>query len=213
MKTSVIAMILTSACLMLAAPGCSSSGSGPGTSYQTADDLPRRNTELAKKLNAEALEEIAEQRFDDAEPKLKAALEADVTYGPAHNNLGKVYYHQNKLYLAAWEFQYAAKLMPDHPDPKNNLGLVLEAAGKLDEAIAQYEQAKELGPDGAELIANLARAKVRRGDRDAETRDLLEEVVFKDARPQWVNWAKEKLAVMPLGQPTRAGTEPPGQER
>jgi hypothetical protein len=35
--------------------------------------------------------------------------------GPAHNNLGIVYYRQKKYYLAAWEFQYAAKLMAYSP--------------------------------------------------------------------------------------------------
>jgi hypothetical protein len=32
--------------------------------------------------------------------------------GPAHNNLGIVYYRQKKYYLAAWEFQHAARLYP-----------------------------------------------------------------------------------------------------
>jgi hypothetical protein len=34
--------------------------------------------------------------------------------GPAHNNLGIVYYRRKKYYLAAWEFQYAARLMAYH---------------------------------------------------------------------------------------------------
>ena len=51
--------------------------------------------------------------YDAAEAALKAALTADVMFGPAHNNLGKVYFHKGELYLAAREFDYAMKLMPN----------------------------------------------------------------------------------------------------
>lgn len=184
--------------------GCGPSA-GPEHGYRTTSNPPRRNADLARKLNAEALEQIQDGKLDKAEERLKKALDADVTFGPAHNNLGKVYYHQGKLYLAAWEFQYATKLMPDQPEPRNNLGLVLEAAGKLSEAVAQYEQARSLGPDNPQFIGNLARAKLRRGDGDPQVRQLLEEIVFKDTRPEWVDWAKQELAVS-AHQP--AGAEP-----
>src|SRR4029453_19576722 len=110
------------------------------------------------------------------EAELKSALAADVMCGPAHNNLGKVYYHQHKLYLAAWEFQYAMKLMPNVPEPRNNLGLVFESAGKLDDAVASYDEARGLEPDNVQFIGNLARARVRRGDDDAGVRDLLRQL-------------------------------------
>src|ERR1700722_3903999 len=86
--------------------------------YQTVAKDPRRDTDLARKLTAQAIDSIDQSKWPDAEALLKKALDADVTFGPAHNNLGTVYMYQNNLYLAAWEFQYAAKLMPYQPEPK-----------------------------------------------------------------------------------------------
>jgi len=179
----------------LSAVGCQT----PTTSsddYATVNAEPRRDTDVARRHDARGLKLLAEGDLEQAEKAFKAALEADVMFGPAHNNLGAVYLRQAKLYLAAWEFQYAAKLMPNHPEPRNNLGLVFEAAGKLNDAVDWYAQAVELAPDNAELIGNLARARVRRGDSDDETRELLSQLVMKDTRSEWVDWAKQRLALM-----------------
>src|SRR5438094_379686 len=151
------------------------------------------DTELAKKENAHALHLLDEGKLEEAESHLKRALEADLMYGPAHNNMGLVYYHQGKLYPAAWEFQSAIKLMPYQPEPRNNLGLVFEKAGKMQDAVEAYTKARQIQPDNPEFLANLARAKVRRGDRDEETRKLLEELVFTDSRPEWTDWARLNL--------------------
>jgi Flp pilus assembly protein TadD len=124
-----------------------------------------------------------------------------VMYGPGHNNLGKVYYHQSKLYLAAWEFQYAAKLMPNVPEPRNNLGLVFESAGKLDDAVGSYGEAMRLEPDNVQFIGNLARARVRRGDRDGEVRELLGKLVLRETRPRWAEWAREQLSALSVSKP------------
>src|SRR5207302_136282 len=100
---------------------------------------------------------------------LKAALEADVMYGPAHNNLGIVYMKQGKpLYDAAWEFEKAIKLMPHQPETRNNLGLVLEQAGKLSEATDAFMRAHEMEPDNPEYIANLANLRIERKMLDQE---------------------------------------------
>jgi Tfp pilus assembly protein PilF len=164
--------------------------------YQTVGDDPRRDSAAAERHNGEALRQLEKGDDARAEQELKAALAADVMYGPAHNNLGKLYYHQNKLYLAAWEFQYAAKLMPNVPEPKNNLGLVFESAGKLDDAVGSYGEAMRLEPDNVQFIGNLARARVRRGDRDDAVRDLLSTLVIRETRPEWVDWARQQLTAM-----------------
>ena len=162
------------------------------------------NSELAKTENDYALHLLDQGKLEEAESHLKKAIEADVMYGPAHNNLGLVYYHEGKLYPAAWEFQSAIKLMPFQPEPRNNLGLVFEKAGKITSAAEAYEKARQLEPDNPEYLANLARAKVRRGDRDPETKKLLEELVLKDSRPQWSQWARINLLKMgdPSSRPT-----------
>ena len=112
------------ACLPVG-PGCHGSRrKAAGDEYRTLGKEPKRDSDLARDENARAIALLEERDWEGAERALRAALAADVMHGPAHNNLGKVYYHQGKLYLAAWEFQYAAKLMPNQPEPKNNLGLV-----------------------------------------------------------------------------------------
>jgi Flp pilus assembly protein TadD len=197
--------------LALATAGCAKPAHPEATgNYQTVTADPRRNTELASQLNAKGLEELAERDYAKAEKLFREALQADMFFGPAHNNLGIAYYEQQKYYLAAWEFDYARKLMPNKPDPKHNLGMVMEAVGKLDEAAAHYEDALTLAPDDPDTIANLARTLARRdinhstgrtgdarraGDRD-RLRELLNEIILKDTRPEWITWAKDHLAIL-----------------
>jgi hypothetical protein len=53
-----------------------------------------------------------------------------------------------------------------------------------------------LSPDNPQVIGNLARARVARGDRDEPTKQLLEELVLKDSRATWRGWAAEQLSRM-----------------
>jgi Flp pilus assembly protein TadD len=156
--------------------GCQ--GDGARTTAPAGPD-----TALARQLNDQAFALIRQEKHDEAEPLLKRAIDADVTFGPARNNLGLVYFKQDKLYPAAWEFQNAIRLMPYQPEARNNLGLVFEAAGKTSEAIESYEKARKMEPDNPEFLANLLRAKLKRNDRDEGLKTLLQEVAFKDPRP------------------------------
>jgi Flp pilus assembly protein TadD len=168
-----------------------------GGTYETvAAGDERGDAAKAEQHNAKAVGMIERGDLAGAEAELRSALAADVMYGPAHNNLGKVYFHQAKLYLAAWEFQYAMKLMPNTPEPRNNLGLVFESSGKLDDAVASYDEAMRLEPDNVQFIGNLARARVRRGDRDEAVRELLDKLVLRETRPDWADWARGQLATM-----------------
>jgi len=177
--------------------GCQLRGRHVERSYETVAKDPRRDEAVARKEATKGKALLAEGDLADAEKAFKAALAADLFYGPAHNNLGIVYYEQKRFYLAAWEFEYAAKLMPGKPQPKNNLGMVFEAVGRLDDAAAHYGQAVAAAPDNPEYIGNLVRCRVRQNKRDAETRRLLEELVLKDTRPEWVHWARRELLAMP----------------
>jgi Flp pilus assembly protein TadD len=194
--------------LTVALAGCSAANKGQPAQYRTVAEDLGRDADGAREANAQAVRMIEQRRWPEAEAQLKAALTADVTCGPAHNNLGKVYYHTGRYYLAAWEFKYAAKLMPYQPEPKNNLAMVLESVGKLDEAVAQYDEALALEPENPELIGNTARARVRRGDRDDGVIQLLSQLVLHDTRPRWIEWAKEQLALRRIASETPATTEP-----
>ena len=127
MTVTSLGFLAASACIS----GCTTPASNARSNgYQTVAKEPRQDAEVARQENARAVVLMEKPDNAAAESALKAALEADIMCGPAHNNLGKVYYRQGKLYLAAWEFQYAMKLMPNQSEPPNNLGLVFEAAGK-----------------------------------------------------------------------------------
>ena len=194
MKRRLLRTCVLTSTLMALLLGCQNGGKEK--EYTTVQDAPDRNRVLAKQENDRATVFLENQQYDEAEKALKKALTADIAYGIAHNNLGKVYYHQKKLYLAAWEFQYAIQLMPNQPEPRNNLGLVFEAVGKLDSAVDAYAEALALEPDNPHLIGNLVRARIRRGDRDEGVRTLLSDLVIRDTRPEWVSWAQETLVLM-----------------
>lgn len=187
------ALLLLLASTLLAA--CQPHNLPAQSDYQTVGKVPNRDTDKAQQSNDEALKLLDKKDYAGAERLLKQALAQDVMFGPAHNNLGLLYFRQSKLYLAAWEFQYATKLMPGHPEARNNLGLVFEASGKLEQAIGSYEEAMKAEPDNAQFVGNLARARIRRGDSDTDVRPLLEKLVAIDTRPDWTHWAREKLAL------------------
>jgi Tfp pilus assembly protein PilF len=168
---------------------------------------PGRDAERARAHLARGLEFLRHDKLDAAEAALREAIEADLMAGPAHNNLGVVYFRQRKLYQAAWEFQYAAKLLPGKAEPRNNLGMVFEAAGKLDEAAKWYEDAHKLEPEAVQVIGNLARLYVRTQRKDEKTRQLLGEVVLRDERPDWAAWARDQLSRLPSPPPAAGARE------
>ena len=169
----------------------------PGNRSRTS----AQNTELARQENNTAFALIEQGEYDQAQQHLVLALAADPLFGPAHNNRGLVYYNTNRLYLAAWEFENAIKLMPYQSEPRNNLGLVLERAGKLTDAADAYAKARDMEPDNPEYLGNLAHDRIRRGDHDDDTRKLLEELSLKDDRPEWVEWAKLHLLKLRTDEP------------
>ena len=177
------------------------------TGYRTIPTAPGRDVDRARELTnlGVAMLRGAEANFagggdkidyleglSRAEQNFRGALEADIMYGPAHNNLGRIFYLQEHYYEAAWEFQYASQLMPHRPIPRNNMGLVFEATGRLDKAEEHYALALDAEPDNPEFLGNLARAKVRQGEQSAQLLDLLQQIVLKDHRPQWRDWAQEQ---------------------
>lgn len=170
---------------------------------------PQRNTKLAERYNFEGLQKLRDGDYKMAEGSFLMATKADMFFAPAHNNLGLAYYHQKKFYQAAWEFQFAAKLMPGRAEPKNNLGLVYENVGKLEDAAKWYEQAVKDEPESDEPNANLARTYVRLNRKDDRTRQLLTRIVVKDARPEWSDWARKHLALIgPNSSPIVTSTMP-----
>ncbi|MDR1480176.1 MAG: hypothetical protein LBJ00_14670 [Planctomycetaceae bacterium] len=180
--------------IILVVSGCVT-GSNVVPKYETVTSNPRRDVEAATKQNKLGLEALSKGKVEKAEGYFKEALVKDVDFGPAHNNLGRLYFDQGKNYLAAWEFEYAIKVMPRRFEPYNNLGLVMERVGKLEQAIDAYENANILHPNRPEVVGNLLRAHWCFDKSSMRTRELLEQLVFIDSRPDWVSWSKEQIAI------------------
>jgi len=182
--------------LVVIACGCASDGTKKNKqiNYETIKANPKRDPDAAAKLNRQGVDALSKGKFERAEKLFKDALVKDVDYGPAHNNLGRLYFDQGKNYLAAWEFEYATKVMPRRGEPYNNLGMVMERVDKMEQAIDAYEIANMLCPNHPEIVGNLARAWWTHDKTNVRTRDLLNQLVFVDCRPDWVAWAKEQIA-------------------
>jgi Flp pilus assembly protein TadD len=174
------------------------------TAVSTVSGDVAKATELCRVETGKAFDLIQQKKYAEAEPILKRAIEADSMYGPAHNDLGLVYFRMNRPYEAAWEFENAIKLMPKQPEPRNNLGLVLEKADKVAEALPSFTQAAEMDPANPEYLGNLARVRIRLGMRDDETRQILESLIDHDKRPEWIHWARYMLIRL-QGPETREG--------
>ena len=194
-----VTCIALAASLIAALAGCQQQRLTPDEKYRTVSEMPNRDTATARKHNAAAVKLLKDDKPDDAQARLESALAADLLFGPAHNNLGTVYFRQKKYYLAAWEFQYAAKLMPNHAEPRNNLGLVFEAVSRFDDAAKWYDEALALEPESTQIAGNLARVHIRANRADEQTRELLAKIVMKDSRPAWTAWARQQLSL--IGQP------------
>ena len=189
-----VRLFILSLLIPLVVCGCASDNTHKGANYETIKANPKRDPDAAAKLNKHGVEALSKGKFEKAEKHFKEALIKDVDYGPAHNNLGRLYFDQGKNYLAAWEFEYATRVMPRRGEPYNNLGMVMERVDKMEQAIDAYEMANMLCPDHPEIIGNLARAWWSHDKTNLRTRGLLDQLVFVDCRPDWVAWAKEQIA-------------------
>jgi len=156
-------------------------------------DLEHNRARKAEALvwNARGLE--AEGNLDRQEQCFSKAIEIDSYLGEGHNNLGTVYLRRCEYYRAAWEFQYASKLLPHDPRPHYNLGLTFEHADRLDRAIEEYELAHTIDPNNLPVMENLARVYIKSSVNRSETIALLEEALMREKRPEWCTWLREQL--------------------
>lgn len=170
--------------------GCRSTKS---PNYQTAAPGGNRDSVTAQKLNDEGLAQTAKGDWDEAARLFRCALDKDLYYSPAHNNLGLALMNAGQYYEAAWEFEAAAKLAPTAVEPRVNLGRLYEATGRMDAAIGQYESAAQLAPQDGATMRHLARAYIKSGKKDDRLKDALEKILLTQGEPQWDAWARGQL--------------------
>jgi tetratricopeptide (TPR) repeat protein len=97
-------------------------------------------------------------RLELAFDYLQAALKRKPDFAAAHNNLGNVFAHQQKLPEALASFRNAVRCNPEFAVAHSNLGTALYQLGHLDEAVASLREAVRLAPDSVEARQNLSLA-------------------------------------------------------
>ncbi|TWU62328.1 Tetratricopeptide repeat protein [Crateriforma conspicua] len=170
--------------------GTLSKQSGTDATYATASPADTKADAKASQLNRRGLKHFQKQEFDLAEKMFREALEVNVSFAPAHNNLGQVYIARHQLYLAAWEFEYAANLMPERVEPIINQGLAYEMAGRIERAEDYYRRAHDREPTHPWAISSLVRTLIKQNEDPDEIRFLLRELILHDHREDWVQWAE-----------------------
>ena len=155
----------------------------------------KRDTALANRLTYAGIRALNKQHIDLAAKHFREAVQADYSYGPAHNNLGLMHYEQGNLYQAVMAFEQARQFLPDDPAVVYNLGLALEAAGRSEEALELYYTANAMDQVNPLYLGNLVRLRVRRGEHDDVLQQQLRDLVLIETRPDWRRWADMQLAL------------------
>lgn len=189
-----VAVRLLALAASLGTIACVGTSEKADTSPYSSADPEKRDATRADWLTREAVD-CAETDAAHAESLLREALGADLFHGPAHNNLGVLYFRQGKLYEAANEFEWARKLLPGHPDPRLNLALVLERAGQTTDAFTAFDAALEAAPEHVPTMQAYARLAVRSGRHDARLATMLKTLSLRGETEAWRKWAQgEALA-------------------
>ncbi len=187
-KQAVVTIGVT---LLAATLGCATNQRRPA--YNTVTDPENRDSLEAQTANDEGLSALKEDDLELARSKFAEALEYDLSYAPAHNNLGLALMRKCQYYEAAWEFQYAAKLMPHAREPRANLALLYETIGRLDRAAGEYEAVLEMNPDDLTAMQHLARTYVKANKKTDRTAELLHKLFKLPLDKQWDAWVRGQL--------------------
>jgi tetratricopeptide (TPR) repeat protein len=123
----------------------------PISQFETAAEYFARGIALEEDSNSTAL-------AIDAYEKV---LEFQPDYGPAHINLGTLYYNQEEFVEAEKHYRAAIECDPRYALAWFDLGNVLDETGRIAEAIRAYETAITLAPTYADAYYNLALAYER----------------------------------------------------
>jgi len=153
-----------------------------------------RDTERADELNAQAADLILTEP-EEAEALLGEALTADLFHGPAHNNLGVIYLERDDLYEAAAEFEWARRLMPDHPDPEINLALTLRRGGRYAEAADASEAVYAEHPGSLPALQGWALSAVEARESITNLGEARESLATEANSHEWQRW----IALQQLG--------------
>jgi Flp pilus assembly protein TadD len=105
-----------------------------------------------------------QQRYAEAAPCLRKAVELNPRYGIAHSNLGNVLLQLGEPDAAVAAHRRAVELNPTLPAGRNNLGIALVQVGNRREAEQAYLSAIRLKPEFPEPHFNLGKLFLKEAD-------------------------------------------------
>lgn len=127
--------------LVLLACGCAGNPAGRSATAElpVSEQAPVDNAQQRAKVHTD-LGTLYYQAGNTgvAIQEAKQALQADVSYAPAHNLLGLIYLLLNEQAQAQASFEQAVRLAPGDPEIANNYGLFLCQGGREREAIELF---------------------------------------------------------------------------
>lgn len=153
--------------LMLLINGCAQQSVHGGL---TAEQHQKRMQQGAKIHTELAAEYYHRGQFGVAIDEITEALQADVSYAPAHNVLGLIYMALHENDMAHKNFEQALTLTPNDPETHNNYGWFLcqRMPGQMDKAIDHFLVAIRdrlyLTPE--KTFTNAGACEIKRSDYD-----------------------------------------------
>lgn len=139
----------------------------PDIALQSADSpSPERVQVIA--LFEEATGLARAGKLDEAEAKLRAALDVSGDFPEAYYNLGYIHIQREEWTEAETALKKALDLRPDYADAKMSLSSVYQQTGRADEAQAMISEAAESG-GSARAFYNLGLVKFDAGDAAGAT--------------------------------------------
>lgn len=172
--------------------GCSAANRS--LTYQTIPPSILHTIESAREANAEGLRHARQGECAKAENAFRRAIGAQLHYAAAHNNLGLILLEQGRLYEAAREFAFAAKVDSRALEPLLNLAGLYEAVGWSDAAVAEYEKALQRDESSVEVMGRLASVLIHRGKQSVQLDGLLRALAEQGDHESWRKWAVAEIA-------------------
>ena len=151
-----------------------------------------------------------EKRFlDETEAICRRGVELQPNSVSAQNNLGDVFYLQEKFDQAADCFRKAIELVPDAAQLHLKLGLALQGQGMTEESRSAWRKASELAPHDVSSLNQLA--WVLATDPVPEHRNPSRESIWQKRPWSWrrkmetsgIHWASH-ISGLAIGDPLRS---------
>lgn len=209
----LIPSALAAALLLAAIAGCEE----PRKDLSLEDAYARqlRLQQEAEEIYQRGLEALKDEKLDVAERAFESVLRLNPYHGPAHNELGGIYFTKASggmsgysLDKAARRFEQAARYMPSNWKPLYNLGKVWEAADRWPEARDAYKDALKYAPREPAILCNLAAIYIEEGINHREAIALLEEAILHETRKEWKAWINIQLRKLKYEKPATRPARP-----